>query len=81
LWKGDNEGRPMIQTRCPICEKSMTGGNAAELPHLPFCSERCRRIDLGRWLGESYRIKGRDTSVPSAADDDDAPSLLPPTGP
>ena len=42
------------------------GKSAAEFPHLPFCSERCRRIDLGRWLGETYRIPGLDTSVPSA---------------
>jgi endogenous inhibitor of DNA gyrase (YacG/DUF329 family) len=24
---------------------------------LPFCSERCRLIDLGRWLGEDYRVQ------------------------
>jgi len=72
----------MIQARCPICERSMRGNSAAEFPHLPFCSERCRRIDLGRWLGERYRIPGPDSSVPSAdADDDGSPGLLPPTGP
>ncbi|HEY1378125.1 MAG TPA: DNA gyrase inhibitor YacG [Gemmataceae bacterium] len=71
----------MIQARCPICERSMTGDSAAEFPHLPFCSERCRRIDLGRWLGERYRIPGPDSSVPSADADDGSPGLLPPTGP
>jgi endogenous inhibitor of DNA gyrase (YacG/DUF329 family) len=37
--------------RCPICEKTFepAASNAA-----PFCSERCRTIDLGRWLGETY---------------------------
>ena len=29
----------------------------------PFCSERCKLIDLGNWLGESYRIAG-DEGVP-----------------
>jgi endogenous inhibitor of DNA gyrase (YacG/DUF329 family) len=27
-----------------------------EWPEYPFCSDRCRLIDLGRWLGETYRI-------------------------
>jgi endogenous inhibitor of DNA gyrase (YacG/DUF329 family) len=34
----------------------MQGTSAAEWPHYPFCSERCRLVDLGRWLGESYAI-------------------------
>jgi uncharacterized protein len=51
----------MFQARCPICERSLSGSSAAEFPHLPFCSERCRRIDMGRWLGESYRIPDDDS--------------------
>jgi endogenous inhibitor of DNA gyrase (YacG/DUF329 family) len=31
-------------------------GLAAEWPDYPFCSPRCRKIDLGRWLGEKYGI-------------------------
>lgn len=27
-----------------------------DFPHRPFCSSRCKTIDLGRWLDESYRI-------------------------
>ncbi|HEU4351499.1 MAG TPA: DNA gyrase inhibitor YacG [Burkholderiales bacterium] len=26
----------------------------------PFCSERCRMIDLGRWAAEEYRLPGKD---------------------
>lgn len=37
--------------RCPICQ---TEFEAASQCVLPFCSERCREIDLGRWLGEHY---------------------------
>ena len=37
--------------RCPICH---TEFDPAKSTALPFCSERCRTIDLGRWLGESY---------------------------
>ncbi len=30
----------------------------AENPAFPFCSGRCRLLDLGKWLGEDYRIPG-----------------------
>ena len=35
---------------CPICGKPPTRQNR------PFCSARCARIDLGRWLKDNYRI-------------------------
>jgi endogenous inhibitor of DNA gyrase (YacG/DUF329 family) len=46
----------MIRTSCPICERVMEGQSPKEWPQLPFCSERCKTIDLGRWLNESYRL-------------------------
>jgi endogenous inhibitor of DNA gyrase (YacG/DUF329 family) len=39
--------------RCPVCKREF---EQATSPALPFCSERCRTIDLGRWLGESYSL-------------------------
>ncbi|MGD0850801.1 DNA gyrase inhibitor YacG [Bradyrhizobium sp.] len=39
---------------CPICGKP-----AAEASR-PFCSERCRDVDLNRWLSNSYAIPGRN---------------------
>jgi len=39
--------------RCPICQREF---DQAASTALPFCSERCRTIDLGRWLGEAYRV-------------------------
>jgi uncharacterized protein len=39
--------------RCPTCEREF---EPASSPALPFCSERCRTIDLGRWLGETFRL-------------------------
>jgi endogenous inhibitor of DNA gyrase (YacG/DUF329 family) len=38
----------------------------------PFCSERCRSIDLGRWLGERYRVEVSSSSddLVSVADED-----------
>jgi endogenous inhibitor of DNA gyrase (YacG/DUF329 family) len=39
--------------RCPVCHREF---EKSASPALPFCSERCRTIDLGRWLGESYQV-------------------------
>ncbi len=48
----------MIQGRCPICSRSFTVATIDDLPSFPFCSDRCRRIDLGRWLDGAYVIPG-----------------------
>jgi endogenous inhibitor of DNA gyrase (YacG/DUF329 family) len=41
---------------CPHCKKPIKWeGN----PFRPFCSERCRMIDLGKWAAEDYRIPGK----------------------
>ena len=47
----------MIKVRCPICDRGMAGNSPAEWPDFPFCSARCRLIDLGRWLGEDYAVE------------------------
>jgi len=46
----------MIQASCPICQRELRGESPAQFPQYPFCSQRCKRIDLGRWLGETYRL-------------------------
>jgi len=38
---------------CPTCGNQF---EPAASPALPFCSERCRTIDLGRWLKEGYSL-------------------------
>ena len=43
------------QVNCPHCQKKATW---QDNPHRPFCSERCKLIDLGQWASESYRIPG-----------------------
>ncbi|MBN2136951.1 MAG: DNA gyrase inhibitor YacG [Sedimentisphaerales bacterium] len=48
-----------INQRCPICNKPLTAPSLGESGHedcLPFCSERCKLIDLGAWLDSNYRI-------------------------
>lgn len=42
--------------RCPTCHKAVDAGKAN--PWRPFCSERCRLIDLGEWVSEGHRIPG-----------------------
>jgi hypothetical protein len=43
---------------CPICKKTVETG----APAWPFCSPRCRTIDLGNWLGGRYAIAGEHVS-------------------
>jgi uncharacterized protein len=47
--------------KCPIC------GKPAVEASKPFCSERCRDVDLNRWLSNSYVVPGR----PEADEDAD----------
>ena len=42
------------RSSCPVCEASVPPRSENRV--FPFCSERCRTIDLGRWLDERYRI-------------------------
>jgi endogenous inhibitor of DNA gyrase (YacG/DUF329 family) len=64
-------GRPARQVACPGC------GAPAEYspanPWRPFCSERCRLVDLGAWASESYRIpvKGGPGEDGIPGDDDE----------
>ena len=39
--------------RCPSCRKK---GEWFETPYGPFCSKRCRLVDLGKWLSEENKI-------------------------
>ena len=41
---------PGKNQKCPMC------GHTAEEEYRPFCSKRCKQLDLGRWLDESYRV-------------------------
>jgi endogenous inhibitor of DNA gyrase (YacG/DUF329 family) len=40
--------------RCPICKREVS----LDDPNMPFCSDRCRLIDLGNWASEAYVIPG-----------------------
>lgn len=49
-----------MKITCPICRNSTTW---EENPYRPFCSERCKLIDMGKWALEDYRIKGREMTA------------------
>lgn len=48
-----------MQVKCPTCGRAL---HWAETPARPFCSERCRLIDLGAWLTERHAIPGEPTA-------------------
>ena len=61
--------RPSI---CPICRKpSARPAGPGESSPYPFCSERCRLVDLGRWLDGVYQIpaESREEEPPAARPD------------
>ncbi|NWF98539.1 MAG: DNA gyrase inhibitor YacG [Nitrospirae bacterium] len=41
---------------CPVCKTKTTW---EENPWRPFCSEKCKMIDLGKWILEEYRIESK----------------------
>jgi endogenous inhibitor of DNA gyrase (YacG/DUF329 family) len=53
--------------RCPICKKETAWDDNT---FRPFCSERCRLIDLGKWASEDYRVPGDGTDLPEAGRDE-----------
>ncbi|MBI2891740.1 MAG: DNA gyrase inhibitor YacG [Nitrospirae bacterium] len=49
--------------KCPTCRKAIAWeGN----PYRPFCSEHCRNVDLGRWLGEEIRVRHEAGDAPDS---------------
>lgn len=49
-----------MKFQCPICRSKLSSANAEKEPFFPFCSERCRLVDLGKWLMEDYFIPGKE---------------------
>ena len=47
----------MPSPKCPTCKREVLPRK--ENPSFPFCSPRCRAVDLGKWLGEEYRVPTR----------------------
>lgn len=56
---------------CPVCKNITTW---EENPFRPFCSERCKLIDLGAWASDEYRIPGKpiEENVPSEENEEES---------
>ncbi len=59
-----------MKIKCPTCKKKTEWKNNS---YRPFCSERCKLIDLGKWAAEEYKIEGEQKLNQSTdyADDTD----------
>jgi endogenous inhibitor of DNA gyrase (YacG/DUF329 family) len=63
----------IVKLRCPICKKAVKSTDA----EFPFCSDRCRTIDLGKWASGAYVIaspvgEGEEDLPPPARGPDDS---------
>jgi endogenous inhibitor of DNA gyrase (YacG/DUF329 family) len=54
--------------KCPICKKDVAEDNQ----FFPFCSERCKIIDLGNWASEKYVISTPVQPIDSEEEEDNA---------
>lgn len=48
----------MPAPRCPICDTPLVPAADGAVSHAPFCSARCKLVDLSKWLSEDYRVPG-----------------------
>jgi endogenous inhibitor of DNA gyrase (YacG/DUF329 family) len=54
---------------CPTCQK--TGTWTSDNSFKPFCSYRCKLIDLGEWAEGNHKIPGDPVDIPTQEDDDE----------
>jgi endogenous inhibitor of DNA gyrase (YacG/DUF329 family) len=50
-----------MESKCPVCRrpvKTTSQGKPEDAKYFPFCSQRCKLVDLGAWLDGRYRIEG-----------------------
>lgn len=57
----------VIKLNCPTCQKQIE--YSERYPFRPFCSERCRLIDLGDWADEKHKIAGNTVYDDMLSDD------------
>ncbi|MBA4749867.1 MAG: DNA gyrase inhibitor YacG [Alphaproteobacteria bacterium] len=55
--------KPNLQNACPLCQKP------TDHAFRPFCSSRCKQVDLGRWFQEAYCIPAEEEDVESLYSD------------
>ncbi|MAP77385.1 MAG: DNA gyrase inhibitor YacG [Pseudomonadales bacterium] len=57
-----------LTVNCPTCKAPVTWDDS--FPERPFCSHRCRLIDLGAWATEEHVIEGRQDDEQDIFSDD-----------
>ena len=64
--------------KCPTCEKvipsatsGLNGRKQMNARFFPFCSERCRLVDLGAWLDGDYRISATNSQLEEQSSSDE----------
>lgn len=68
----DRSDRP--KATCPICRRELALGTATKT--YPFCTPRCKMVDLGNWLGDGYVIAGASLDSMDEFDIDALADLL-----
>ena len=59
----------MPNPTCPICQRELPPAQGATTTTArPFCSARCKTVDLGNWLGDGYVIAGASLELESVGD-------------
>ena len=59
----------MPKIKCRSCGKELIYNVISDIPTFPFCSERCKLVDLGLWFDEERRIEEPSTSDQPENDD------------
>ncbi|MHC4932111.1 MAG: DNA gyrase inhibitor YacG [Planctomycetota bacterium] len=59
------------RARCPTCKRSVETGMDRRPEGFPFCSERCRLLDLHKWLSGHYRIPVTSPTSPEDREGDE----------
>lgn len=49
-----------LEVSCPCCKQTFEYYSSK---YRPFCTERCKMVDMGHWFDESYTIAGKNNSV------------------
>jgi len=65
-----------MKWRCPYCRRTLAGNSLEDMPHWPFCCERCKMADLEGWLRGRYVISRplAEGDIGEATPADDLPS-------
>jgi endogenous inhibitor of DNA gyrase (YacG/DUF329 family) len=65
-----------MKSRCPVCDKVIdeaTRQDSRDVKFYPFCSDRCKLIDLGKWFDGNYRIAVQANEEEESGEGEQAP--------